>query len=302
MITPSPPSDLTSSIQRAQEIDSKVLEESERIRAEAMQFLRSSEMQDETNYESANIHLPNYETGEDFESQIKLHTSADTRNKDYYKELGHMKSIILGLSEKLHINMVHREEVDILRTQLQDSIASRMELEASIEETTEQLRNESLAVDAKLKDLLREKQEQEAAYDDTVRHFHAGQKEIEDLTAEQELLNKTITLLKGKVFNFADMQALNEKVRAQLADSEKTRSNLQNAMKSAEQEFAESTNRQIHLYSVMNTEKANLEGDVGKLRAELVSQSEQKTEEVDELKRHAAGELDQVQAERTDEI
>jgi len=96
------------------------------------------------------------------------------------------------------------------------------------------LRNESLAVDAKLKDLLREKQESEAAYDDTVRHLHAGQKEIEDLSAEQELLNKTITLLKGKVFNFADMQALNEKVRAQLSDSEKTRSNLQNAMKSAE--------------------------------------------------------------------
>ena len=177
-----------------------------------------------------------------------------------------------------------------------------MELEASIEETTEQLRNESLAVDAKLKDLLREKQESEAAYDDTVRHLHAGQKEIEDLSAEQELLNKTITLLKGKVFNFADMQALNEKVRAQLADSEKSRSVLQNAMKSAEQEFAESTNRQIHLYSVMNTEKANLEGDVGKLRAELVSQSETKTEEVDELKRHAAGEIDRVQAERTDEI
>ena len=177
-----------------------------------------------------------------------------------------------------------------------------MELEASIEETTEQLRNESLAVDAKLKDLLREKQESEAAYDDTVRHLHAGQKEIEDLSAEQELLNKTITLLKGKVFNFADMQALNEKVRAQLSDSEKSRSVLQNAMKSAEQEFAESTNRQIHLYSVMNTEKANLEGDVGKLRAELVSQSETKTEEVDELKRHAAGEIDRVQAERTDEI
>ena len=96
------------------------------------------------------------------------------------------------------------------------------------------MRNESLAVDAKLKDLLREKQESEAAYDDTVRHLHAGQKEIEDLSAEQELLNKTITLLKGKVFNFADMQALNEKVRAQLADSEKSRSVLQNAMKSAE--------------------------------------------------------------------
>jgi len=96
------------------------------------------------------------------------------------------------------------------------------------------LRNESLAVDAKLKDLLREKQESEAAYDDTVRHLHAGQKEIEDLSAEQELLNKTITLLKGKVFNFADMQALNEKVRAQLSDSEKSRSVLQNAMKSAE--------------------------------------------------------------------
>ena len=92
-----------------------MLEESERIRSEAMQFLRSSETQDETNYETANIHLPRYETGEDYESQIKLHTSADTRTKDYYKELGHMKSIILGLSEKLHINMVHREEVDILR-------------------------------------------------------------------------------------------------------------------------------------------------------------------------------------------
>ena len=270
--TPSPPSDLTSAIQRSQEIDSKVLEESERIRSEAMQFLRSSELQDETQYETANIHLPRYETGEDYESQIKLHTSADARSKDYYKELGHMKSIILGLSEKLHINMVHREEVDLLRTQLQDSIASRMELEASIEETTEQLRNESLAVDAKLKDLLREKQESEAAYDDTVRHLHAGQKDIEDLTAEQDLLNKTITLLKGKVFNFADMQSLNDKVRAQLVDSEKSRSALQNAMKSAEMDFAESTNRQIQLYNVMNSEKANLESDVGKLRAEIVSQ------------------------------
>ena len=213
-----------------------------------------------------------------------------------------MKSIILGLSEKLHINMVHREEVDILRQQLQDSIASRMELEASIEETTEQLRNESLAVDAKLKDLLREKQESEAAYDDTVRHCHAGQKEIEDLSAEQDLLNKTITLLKGKVFNFADMQSLNDKVRKQMSDSEKSRTNLQNAMKQAEQDFAESTQRQIQLYSVMNTEKANLEGDVGKLRSELVSQSEKNTEESDDLKRQAAGELDRIQNERTQEI
>lgn len=48
-----------------------------------------------------------------------------------------MKSIILGLSEKLHINMVHREEVEMLRQQLADSESSRLELEASIEETTE---------------------------------------------------------------------------------------------------------------------------------------------------------------------
>jgi hypothetical protein len=46
---------------------------------------------------------------------LKLHTATDVRHKDYYKELSHMKSIILGLSEKLHINMVHREEVDMLR-------------------------------------------------------------------------------------------------------------------------------------------------------------------------------------------
>ena len=91
------------------------MEESERIREEALQYLRSSEMVDESSYETANIHLPRYDTGEDYEAQIKLHTTPDTRSKDYYKELGHMKSIILGLSEKLHINMVHREEVDMLR-------------------------------------------------------------------------------------------------------------------------------------------------------------------------------------------
>ena len=125
----SPPSDLTSAITRAQEIDMRVLEESERIREEALQYLRSSELADQSSYETANIHLPRYDTGEDLTAEIRLHTSADTRTKDYYKELGHMKSIILGLSEKLHINMVHREEVDILRQQLADSIASRMELE-----------------------------------------------------------------------------------------------------------------------------------------------------------------------------
>lgn len=44
----------------------------------------------------------------------------------------------------------------------------------------------------------------------------------------------------------------------------------------------------------MNTEKANLEADVAKLRAELAALAERKTEEIDDLKRQAAGELDRV--------
>jgi hypothetical protein len=63
----------------------------------------------------ARVVVPHYDTQEYSEVDIKLHTTVDTKNKDYFKELTHMKSIILGLSEKLHINMVHRDEVDMLR-------------------------------------------------------------------------------------------------------------------------------------------------------------------------------------------
>jgi hypothetical protein len=72
--------------------------------------------------------IPHYETQNFSELELKLHTSPDTKSKDYFKELSHMKSIILGLSEKLHINMVHRDEVDLLRSQLATSVESRQEL------------------------------------------------------------------------------------------------------------------------------------------------------------------------------
>jgi hypothetical protein len=93
-----------------------VMEDSRRIRAEAEQFMKQDEIGDIGEFESARVTIPNYETQTYEESDIRLHTTQDTKNKDYYKELGHMKSIILGLSEKLHINMVHRDEVDVLRS------------------------------------------------------------------------------------------------------------------------------------------------------------------------------------------
>lgn len=91
----------------------------------------------EEEFETQKLFLPSYDSHDIPELDLKLHTKGDTKTKDYYKEITHMKSIILGLSEKLHINMVHRDEVEVLRGQLAESQDARLELQASIDETTD---------------------------------------------------------------------------------------------------------------------------------------------------------------------
>ena len=114
-----------------------MIEESQRIRSEAEEFLNAEELAPKDEFETSKLFLPSYDTHDIPELDLKLHTKGDTKNKDYYKEINHMKSIILGLSEKLHINMVHRDEVEMLRGQLAESQDARLELQASIEETTD---------------------------------------------------------------------------------------------------------------------------------------------------------------------
>ena len=255
-ILDSPPSDITGAISRAQQIDAQVIEDSQRIRSEAEQFLKDEEIGKTDEFETSKLFLPSYDSHDIPELDLKLHTKSDTKNKDYYKEINHMKSIILGLSEKLHINMVHREEVELLRSQLEESQDARAELQASIEETTDQLRKEAFATETKMQNMLKENNVMQETTNDANALLHETQAKEKKLTAEVENFNKTITLLKGRIFNFEDMQSFNDKIRKQLQDSEKNRQDIQNAMKRAENEFTSASENQKQLINTLNSQRS----------------------------------------------
>lgn len=252
----------------------------ERLTASQQNELQSLE-ESEKSYKQVSMLLEQYseeqpsgrdfpETDElalDLSKTIKGQTGALTA-----QEADHLRMVILGLNEKLKTLQVVQREVLKLRGDLQDSHQLRRQLEASVSETTDQLKRQSAKQDELHAHLIQERQ----AAVESLRLQHLKYREKcqdEDrLMGEIAKLKGTIQKLIAEAANYAQMKAHIEALKSELDESERQRQLLRQQYGKSAQEFEARVKENMQVLAKLASEKEALQGEVQRLQAALHAQ------------------------------
>jgi DNA repair exonuclease SbcCD ATPase subunit len=153
------------------------------------------------------------------------------------QEAEHLRTLVLGLNEKLRSLQLLQHEVQNMRTKLHDSFTSRRTLQASIETTTKQLRDQADKQDQIHARLVRDREEAV----DGLRRQHLQWKELcqqeEALESQLALANAELQKYSAEAENYAQMQAHIKRLQAEMQVSEQQRGQMKTQYLQSLKEF-----------------------------------------------------------------
>lgn len=142
------------------------------------------------------------------------------------QEAEHLRTLVIGLNEKLRSLQLLQREVQNMRAKLQDSFTARRTLQASIETTTKQLKDQADKQDQVHAQLIKDR---ERAVEG-LRRQHMQWKDLcqkeEALESQLALANAELQKHSAEAENFAEMQAHIRRLQAELKLSEQQREQL----------------------------------------------------------------------------
>jgi chromosome segregation ATPase len=139
------------------------------------------------------------------------------------QEAEHLRTLVLGLNEKLRSLQLMQMEVQNMRVKLQDSYSARKTLQASIESTTKQLKDQADKQDKVHAQLVKDREEAV----DGLRRQHLQWKDLcqreEALESQLELANAELQKNSAEAENFAEMTAHIKRLQSEVKESEQQR-------------------------------------------------------------------------------
>ena len=236
----------------------EALEASKQTREEAEKLLQE-EQDPEATALASNIHMAVAQRRKAASAGL-IPTANDSRSQP--KEIGHLKSVVLGLSEKLQLTMLQQEELKLLQNQLRESNQAKIELQTSLDETIDQLRKEGIEVDNSMGTL----NAQNKAALEKIERLKASEsnknQQIEFAKTENEVQRTTANENKANTGDFAKARAANDQSAQNLDTSEKQRVELQNKLKADSSSFNSSSESQNALIESLMREKRQMELDL----------------------------------------
>mmetsp|Transcript_18728 Transcript_18728/g.33934 ORF Transcript_18728/g.33934 Transcript_18728/m.33934 type:complete len:726 (-) Transcript_18728:19-2196(-) len=153
------------------------------------------------------------------------------------QEAEHLRTLVVGLNEKLRSLQLLQREVQNMRGKLQDSFNARRVLQASIETTTKQLKEQADKQDQVHAQLIRDREKAVEG----LRQQHLQWKDLcqkeEALESQLALANAELQKHSAEAENFAEMQAHISRLQAELKLSEQQREQLRSQYLQSLKEF-----------------------------------------------------------------
>ncbi|CAG9323646.1 unnamed protein product [Blepharisma stoltei] len=205
------------------------------------------------------------------------------KGKANSQEADHLRSLLLGLNEKLKAFQLIELRLEEFRSQALESLEERENLERAIEETSFDIEHKRKQQDEFLTKIRGERDKNAKALLELQTKFKEKCKIEEKLINENEILKTEIGKLKAEAQNFENMQDMIGKLKERIQVEENKRKELRELYKDSINEFDNKSKEYDREINKIKTDNADLLKDLNNLKIErhgLISQNENKENQI----------------------
>lgn len=233
------------------------------------------------------------------ELALDLATVSKGRGKARAQEAEHLRTLVLGLNEKLKVFQLIDSRLEEFKRQSENAIKQREKLKQTIDETTTDIENTRSQQDVFIENLKAERDKSVDALMD--QHLRYKEKcEIEDkLNCELNITRAELDKIKSEGRNFDKMQDMIDGFKQRITEEEKKRKDLRNLYSSAIQNFdlrSQEAEKELTKLIRENRDLLNEMNEIKYERNNLNTQNENKLNQILNLQAEKEGNLADIKA------